>query len=87
MINCDHGLTITIWTVIMKKFIIISCIFFFLGAAAAMWTSLLSGSSVFASGVSIPNPGFQIPEPLALLLLGLGIVGLARLGRKKFLKS
>lgn len=86
MITYDHGLTIAIWTVIMKKFIIIGLIFIFLGAAAGLLSPLFSGENVFASGFFFPIQGIQVTDPLALLVLGIGIIGLARLGRRKLLR-
>jgi hypothetical protein len=41
-------------------------------------------STVFANGGSLN--GFPVPEPATLLLLGVGMVGLAGFGRKKFKK-
>jgi hypothetical protein len=42
---------------------------------------------VLASGISLPVSQLSISEPLGLLILGVGIIGLARIGRKRFLKA
>ena len=42
---------------------------------------------VLASGISFPVSQLSISEPLGLLILGVGIIGLARIGRKRFLKA
>ena len=46
----------------------------------------MGGARVSPSGISFPGSQFSLPESLGLSVLGVGIIGLARIGRKKFLK-
>ena len=55
-------------------------------AVGILGTSYFERPHVLASGISFPGPGFSIPEPLGLIFLGAGIIVLARLGRKKFMR-
>lgn len=43
-------------------------------------------ATVFANGDGGTSNTFPVPEPAALLLLGVGMVGLAGFGRKKIKK-
>ncbi len=70
----------------MKKIITIILFLLPFAALANLVAPYFESAKVFASGISLPNPGIYISEPVGLLLLGLGIIGLAKLGRKKFLK-
>ena len=46
----------------------------------------LERAGAFASGISMVNPGDCLSEQMGLLIMGAGVIGLARLGRKIFLK-
>ena len=80
------GLTVAEWKAIMKKIIAISLFLFSLAAIYNLAAPYFEKTMVFASGFFIPDPGIYFSEPIGLLVLGLGILGLARLGRKRFLK-
>lgn len=64
--------------------------FFFTGSGTSSGTTTLSGSGIASlsfhdSGgtVSISTLTFNVPEPVTLLLLGIGLAGLGFAGRKK----
>ncbi len=61
----------------MKRFIFLLCIFLLILLVAPMAFSL----TVASFGSLQPNP-----EPVTMLLLGIGLISLASIGRKKFFK-
>ena len=71
----------------MKKIVTISLFLFLLAAMVNLAAPYFERARVFASGISIPNPGIHISEPIGLLILGIGIIGLARIARKRILKQ
>ncbi len=70
----------------MKKFIRHGLVLFLLLGGTIAISPFFEGARVMASGISFPGSQFAISEPFGLLILGVGIVGLARIGRKRFLK-
>ena len=46
----------------------------------------ISNSPIFVFPATLSNNMGQVPEPSTMLLLGMGLIGLSGLGRKKFLK-
>jgi len=69
----------------MGKVIFIIGALIVLATAAVLAAPSFGGTRVLGSGISFPVPGVLISDTFGLLLLGLGIIGLARLGRKKYL--
>ena len=86
MVFKTNSLTLAKRTMNMKKIITISLFLLLLAAMVNLAATYFERTKVFASGVSIPNPGIFISEPVGLLILGLGIIGLAKIGRNCFLK-
>jgi len=70
----------------MKKIATIILLFILLASIINLTFPYFERAKAFASGFSITNPGIYISEPIGLLIFGVGILGLARIGRKKFLK-
>jgi hypothetical protein len=87
MVFKTNGLTLAKRTMTMKKIITISLFLLLLAAMVNLAAPYFERAKVFASGVSIPNPGIFISEPIGLLILGVGIIGLARASRKIILKQ
>ena len=70
----------------MGKVIFIIGALIVLATAAVLAAPSFGGTRVLGSGIFFPVPGVLISDPFGLLLLGLGIIGLARLGRKKYIR-
>jgi hypothetical protein len=70
----------------MKKIILRGLVLFLLLGVTISISPYFEGARVLASGISFPGSQFSLSEPFGLLILGIGIVGLARIGRKRFLK-
>ena len=70
----------------MKKIVTISLFLFLSAAIVNLAAPYFERARVFASGISIPNPGIHISEPIGLLILGIGIIGLAKIGKICLLK-
>jgi len=71
----------------MKKIIPFSLFFITLVGIAILSAPYFEGNHVLASVISFPGSQSSISEPLGLVILGVGSVGLARLGRKRLLKQ
>ena len=71
----------------MKKISPLSLLFITLAGIVILSAPYFEGTHVLASGISFSGSQLSIPEPLGLVILGIGIVGLARLGRKRLLKQ
>jgi hypothetical protein len=71
----------------MKKIILACLAFIALATIGILSAPYVEGTRVLASSISISGSQFTIPEPVGLIILGVGIVGLARFGRKRLIKK
>jgi hypothetical protein len=71
----------------MKKIATIILLFILLASIINLASPYFERARAFASGFSITNPANYISEPMGLLIFGVGILGLARIGRKRLLKN
>ena len=70
----------------MKNIVRYGLILFLLFGGMFSLFPYFEGAGVLASGISFAGSQSSLSEPLGLLILGVGIIGLARIGRKRFLK-
>ena len=76
----------------MKKLIVFLCVVFMMlgciGCKKSSSSSASDSSGLVATSVTSPEGGestpASVPEPVTILLLGSGLVGLVCVGRKKF---
>ena len=66
-------------TILMKRFIIL-----FLLATCVLF---LIGGNALASLIDIEEVILNFPEPIAMILVGSGLVCLSAIGRKKFIRK
>ena len=71
----------------MKKIIPLSLIIITLAGIVILSAPYFEGTHVLASGITFAGSQFSFSEPLGLITLGVGIAGLARLGRKRLFQQ